>query len=102
MVNDWPIICPTGQAGPIASRLPRHCAACVSQEPPQGCAFPAYSPYWRAQMVADYARLLGCTSEAAHVIVNESERKRLVQYGWLPLVSVGGAPMQLKLFENFN
>ena len=96
-MNDWPIVCPTGQAGPIASRLPRHCTACVSQEPPQGCAFPAYSPYWRALLVADYVRLLGRASEAAHATVNESERKRLVKYGRLPLASAG-APIQLGLF----
>ena len=97
MVNDWATVCPTGQAGPIALRLPRHCGACVSPEPSQGCTFPAYSPYWRAQMEADYARLLGRTLEAAHAMVNESERKRLVQYGWLPLVGAG-VPIQLGLF----
>ena len=48
--------------------------------------------------MADYVRLLGRTPEAARATVNESERKRLVKYGRLPLVSAAGAPIQLGLF----
>lgn len=60
-----PAHCPTGQAGPLATRLPRHCAACRSYVPPLECAWPAWSDHYRTILGETFVRNLGYTPEYA-------------------------------------
>ena len=53
-----PAYCPTGQAGNLATRLPRHCAACHSYAPPAGCTWPAWSDEERASLAGCLVRIL--------------------------------------------
>lgn len=72
----WPLVCPTGQAGELQTRLPRHCAACHSHQPPAGCTYPAYSPYWRDLLVTDFVRRLDHTPATANAAVDQLEYRR--------------------------
>lgn len=62
----WPLVCPTGQAGELLTRLSRHCAACPAYQPPTGCAYPAYSPYWRDLLATAFVSILGHTPAMAN------------------------------------
>lgn len=65
MTPTQPAYCPTGQAGPLATRLPRHCAGCRSYVPLLECAWPAWSDHYRGILAETFVRNLGYTLEYA-------------------------------------
>lgn len=60
-----PAHCPTGQAGDLATRLPRHCAACRSYAPTLSCTWPAWSDHYRTILAETFVRNLGYAPEYA-------------------------------------
>lgn len=74
-----PAHCPTGQAGDLATRLPRHCAACRSYVPLLECAWPAWSDHYRGILAETFVRNLGYAPEFAAKRVTAMEAGNLPQ-----------------------
>lgn len=68
-----PARCPTGQAGDLATRLPRHCAACRSYAPTLGCTWPAWSDAQRMDLAASLVRYLDYSPAMAAATVATME-----------------------------
>ena len=85
MTPTQPAHCPTGQAGPLTARLPRHCAGCHSYAPPLGCTWPAWSDAQRADLADWLGRYLGYSPEYAAQRAAALEAGNLAQPAQLAL-----------------